>query len=52
MENYEALLALSLLKKPIAEYFQVSNNLANMLNAHLVEPLTELFRAFAFFSSQ
>jgi hypothetical protein len=39
MENYEALLALNLLKQPIAEYFQVFNNPVNMLNAHLAEPL-------------
>jgi hypothetical protein len=49
MENYEALLALDLLKQPIAEYFRVSNNPANMLNAHLAEPLTELLRASTFF---
>jgi hypothetical protein len=39
MENDEALLALYLLKQLIAEYFQVFNNPANMLNAHLPEPL-------------
>jgi hypothetical protein len=51
MENYEALLAINLLKQPIAEYFSlwVFNNPVNMLNAHLAEPLAELLRDSVFF---
>jgi hypothetical protein len=49
MENYEALLAILLLKQPIAEYFWVFSNPTNMLNAHLAEPLAELLRDSVFF---
>jgi hypothetical protein len=52
MENYEALLALGLLKQPIAEYFRVFSNPMYMLNAHLAEPLAELLRDYVFFRTQ